>query len=398
MPAAHPGIASVTGEHGSFGAFIEGHVWNDLGPVGVGNGAKRLSPPEFLERYADSIEKLKALQAQGLGGSQYFEMFDVEEEEQGFITYDRELAKVAVAEIARLNAQLVPLAKNYAAATDGFSIKTADSTPESKVYAARLGDYRKGKRNSEFLRRLALMALRQNDQAEATVVGDAYIVQAPRPYSRGTWATIAAITRTSQDEGFELLRSQTRGADAALGAQAAEKKLVEIIRREALGAFLNDPQTAFDWTAVETSSAARYGALGREAVLGAKMIDDWRKRDWLSFGQSYTRYFATALPRSTYPHNNASYQVLEHVDDRRVLETALRVMKRSIDSDKPDSVFGRYDPTELDTYANLLYKVGHKADALAWQRQAVAVSDGRDQEIIEHFQKMKSGEPTWPAH
>ena len=66
-------------------------------------------------------------------------------------------------------------------------------------------------------------------------------------------------------------------------------------------------------------------------------------------------------------------------------------------SDKPDSVFGRYDPTELDTYANLLYKLGRKTEALAWQRQAVAVSDGRDQEIPEHLQKMQREVPTWPV-
>jgi hypothetical protein len=74
-------------------------------------------------------------------------------------------------------------------------------------------------------------------------------------------------------------------------------------------------------------------------------------------------YFRTAIPRSTYPLHNLSYQVLEHVSDWQVLNMALKVMQWSMDSDNPDSVFGRYDPTELDTYANRLYKLARKPEA-----------------------------------
>jgi hypothetical protein len=249
-----------------------------------------------------------------------------------------------------------------------------------------------------FLRRLALMALRKNDQVAATEVGNAFVALAPRPYSKETWAVIAAITRTSKDRGFEILRTQTKEADAALGVQAAEKKLVEVIRREVIEPHLKDPERALDWSGMEASAVAQYGELGREVVYGAKMMDAWLKQDWTSFGQSYVRYFKTALPRSTYPLHNLSYRVLEHMGDTQTLETALEVMKWSMASDKPDSVFGRYDPTELDTYANLLYKLGRKTEALARERKAVAVSDGRDQEIVEHLQKMESGVPTWPVH
>ena len=397
-PVQPPGVASVTGEHGSFGVFIEGHVWDELKPVGLGVGAQRLSPPEMLKRYADSIEELKALEAQGLSGSNYFEIFDVEGEEQGFLTYDREIAKVPVAEIARLNAKLVPQARNYAAATEGFSVKNADWTPESQRYASLLADYRKGKRDLAYLRRLALMALRQNDQAQATEAGNAFVALAPRPYSKETWAVIAAITRTSKDRGFELLRTRMNEADAALGAQMAEKKLVEVIRREVIEPHLKDPEHELDESAVDVSAVAQYGELGQEVVYGAKMMDAWLKQDWTSFGQYYIRYFQTAIPRSTYPLNSLSYQVLEHVSDTETLGKAIEVMKRSIDFDKPDSVFGRYDPTELDTYANLLYKLGRKTEAIEWEGKAVAVSDGRDEEITEHLQKMRSGVPTWPVY
>jgi hypothetical protein len=397
MPPVQPGVASVTGETGSFGAFIDGHVWNDLGPIGRGNGAQHLSPKELLERYADSIEKLKALESQGLSGSMYFEMFDVEDEEQGFLTYDREVTKVPIEAVASLNARLVPQAKNYASAIEGFSARSADSTPESQRYQALVTQYRGGQRDLPFLRRLALMALRQGDEAQATAAAGAYIDASPRPYSREAWSFIAAVTRTSKDKGFDLLRKKTREADAALGPQAAEKKLVAIMRREVVGPRLKDPKAVFDRTVLEASAVAEYGELGQEAVEGARMMDAWSREDWATFGQSYVRYFKAALPRSAYPLHNLSYQVLEHVSDAHVLETALDVVKFSIDSDKPDSVFGRYDPTELDTYAGLLYKLGRNREALEWEAEAAVVSDGRDPEIVKHLQKMRSGAPTSPV-
>jgi hypothetical protein len=71
-------------------------------------------------------------------------------------------------------------------------------------------------------------------------------------------------------------------------------------------------------------------------------------------------------------------------------------MRWLLDMPREDPVFGRYDPTELDTYANLLYKAGRASEALEWQQQAVAASFGRDPQIIANLQKIKSGLTTSP--
>jgi len=70
-----------------------------------------------------------------------------------------------------------------------------------------------------FLRRLALMAIRQKDQPQATEAGNAFIASVPQPYSKDTWNAIVAITRTYKDHGFEILRSQADTASALIGAQ-----------------------------------------------------------------------------------------------------------------------------------------------------------------------------------
>jgi hypothetical protein len=59
-------------------------------------------------------------------------------------------------------------------------------------------------------------------------------------------------------------------------------------------------------------------------------------------------------------------------------------------------------PLYMDTYANLLYKVGEISEALKWQELAVAKSkelkiDNGDIEAIEdNLKKMKEGKKTWP--
>lgn len=389
------GVASTLGEHGSFGVYVEGHVWDETEPVGLGAGAVGMTSPQMLQAYANSTRQLKALEAKGLSGSGYFELFDVEGEQQGFITYDREIAKVPVSEVERVNAMLVPRAKNYDAATQGFSVKNADPTLESQRYVGRVEEFRKGRRDLPFLTRLALMAFRQGDAAQAREVGDAFVARAPRPFSEETWKTIAALTHSSRDKGFELLRTQSAEANAALGAQAAETKILEIIRSERIEPYLKQKARSVDWQAFERSLAVQYGELGREAVYGAKMMDDFAKGDWASFGRAYTRYFQTAIARSPYAVHSLSYRVLAHVEDPNALETAVRVMKVRLETPKVDPVFGRYDPVELDTYANLLYKLGLTQEAVVWQERAVVLSDGRDADIISHMEKMKLGLPTW---
>ena len=54
------------------------------------------------------------------------------------------------------------------------------------------------------------------------------------------------------------------------------------------------------------------------------------------------------------------------------------------------------DPTQIDTYANLLYKAGRHREALEWEEKAVRLSTGRDKEITDNLGAMKAGQATWP--
>jgi hypothetical protein len=395
LPPAEIGKARVVGEYGGLGSFIDGHTWNDLAP---GFSYAQMTPDQLTKAYAEKADKLKALEAQGLSGSIYTQLVDVEGEQNGLMTYDRAVIKRPVVEIAKINGQLVQKAENYAATTQGFSAMDADLTPEAQRYAALLEQYQKGERDFPFLRNLTLVALRQKDQARATEAGNEFIKRSSVPYSKELWAFIYAVTRTTKDKGFEVLRMQLELANAMPARNAAETKIREVIGREEIEPNISDESRTPDWAAIEKNVFAKFGALGAEKVYGAEMMYYLQKQDWTNFGKYFVLYFDTATARSEYPINNISYVVFEHVTNSNVLEAASKAQKYSVDSGTTlMGTFAKDDPTEIDTYANLLYKVHRTQEAIEWEEKAVQLSEGRDREIVDHFEKMKAGQPTWPA-
>jgi tetratricopeptide (TPR) repeat protein len=393
LPPGYPGRVRVVGEHGGLGVVIDGHVWNDLAGVGY----RQLAPDQLSKAYGEMVDRLKGFEARGLSASIYTQPFDVEGEQNGLMTYDREVVKIPLVELARINSELVPRAGNYAAATRGFSAKDADLTPDAQRYASLLSQYRRGRRDPSFLKHFALLARRLGDQSSATQAGNELIDRSPQPYSADLWRFIEAVTGTSADEGFAILRAQSELADSVLGANAAEAKIREVIGREEVDPYTSDKTRSPDWAAIEVRATARYGALGAEKVYGVEMVHCLSQGDWQNFGKYYLSYYETAAGRSEYPIKYLLYMVLEYVTDPRVLEKAIAVAQQSMDSPNSMGALEKDDPVDVDTYANLLYKAGRSEEALRWQERALRLSEGRDQEVVGHLEKMKAGSPTWPV-
>ncbi|HSN48984.1 MAG TPA: hypothetical protein VLR29_09500, partial [Flavobacterium sp.] len=50
----------------------------------------------------------------------------------------------------------------------------------------------------------------------------------------------------------------------------------------------------------------------------------------------------------------------------------------------------------LDTYANLVYKIGNKSEAIKYETMAIELSDGNERNGYEiTLQKMINGQQTW---
>ncbi|MBC7682328.1 MAG: AbfB domain-containing protein [Ferruginibacter sp.] len=104
-PAYQPNRPSMLGEFGGNGLRIEGHVWNPSSTCCYINYPDAAA---LTQVYTGQVNTLRELQSsQGLSGAVYTEITDVEDEMNGFLTYDRQVKKVDFAAVKAANQALI---------------------------------------------------------------------------------------------------------------------------------------------------------------------------------------------------------------------------------------------------------------------------------------------------
>lgn len=383
------GKARVVGEFGGIGVSVPGHQWDDM----QGWGYIQIPPEELSAKYKQMINELKKLELEGLSGSIYTEPYDVEGEENGLLTYDREIIKIPITEIRAINNNLVNQTAGFKLNPKFVIAEDIDTKDNDNRYAELITSYEKGERDSSFLRRLLLMAIRKREQSQTTLIGREYINQLKDPYSKENLTFINKITRKTVDKGFEMFNSNAQKVDAVLGPNTVIYKLKSIIDKEKVTPYLNTHLPNPNWDSLQQAITNKYGDIGAEIILGKRMYYSGLNQDWENYGKYFVLYFEKALHHPDYMINNIAWPLFEHVNDQKVLSFAVDVMKYCIDTwDKT--------PESFDTYANLLHKINKSDEAIKWEEKALKLKKGAADEKIyaDILQKMKSGQPTWPTN
>jgi len=163
-----------------------------------------------------------------------------------------------------------------------------------------------------------------------------------------------------------------------------------------------------DWIGLAAAISSKYGAENAAPALFDAKIDFYTtQKDWVSVAHLYldkwdhygteTRGFGGTLTV-----NNAVWNIFLHCTDKSIL-TRASTWQCKVITDNP----GMYNM--IDTYANVLYKMGNRDEAIAWETEAVrlispALDDARAkgrkipehlQELPDNLDKMKRGIPTW---
>jgi hypothetical protein len=376
---AESGKARVLGEFGGIGVPVEGHLWNDLV---AGWGYDGIATPAILQKqYSQMVDSLVVLKNEGLSASIYTQPFDVESEQNGLMTYDRRIAKLPLLTIRNINSRLITPTNNQI-----ININIADTNVLS--YNARIELARYGRNDSAFLRNLAIMAYQKKDTLSAMEGSKNYIRQLRDPFAEINLSFIRQLTLSTQDTCFLFTISNKERFDSILGMNAAENSIMRIIDHDMIEPYLNKENV--DWTQIEKEVIPKYGELGEERIWAAKIGYYYNKKDWKNLAPYYKLYFdkVISLNRNFLNINNVSWPIFENINDSTVLATAVRSMQYSVEN------FDRQDPYALDTYANLLYKVGQRDKALLWEKEAVRLSDN-NQDIRGNYDKMMKNEKTW---
>lgn len=257
--------------------------------------------------------------------------------------------------------------------------------PEQQYYT-QLKKFQEGKKDSAFLRKLALMARSAYDMKNAEPVAKAYFATQTDLFQPGTLALLNDFTTSTKDPGFAVFYQHPAEVNKVLGAGAAEKKVQDILLREYV---LAKVTATPDWKGIEASITAKYPNQAAEVVSMGKVVYYQRKNDWANFQvvivDYMKQYGAKADPQQL---NSYAWTVFQHCPDMNCVTEALDWSKRSFQNNN--------EPMFMDTYANILYKMGKKDDAIAWEEKARDLTTGDDRKSLEAtIDKMKKGEKTW---
>ncbi|OQP59683.1 hypothetical protein A3860_36550 [Niastella vici] len=143
-----------------------------------------------------------------------------------------------------------------------------------------------------------------------------------------------------------------------------------------------------DWTSLYNAIRDKFNTdIAQRNVLTAKI--EWYMRHWnfQAYCESYLarlKKYPPELDKEGYLINNAAWSAFLHVNDKAMLNGYIKWMKAVINCCPPRGSW-------LDTYANLLYKVGRKKEAMIWEEKAILLGDRSADMFRATLEKMKHG-------
>lgn len=374
---ALPGKARILGEFGGIGVFIPDHQWNPMNAWGY----IQVTPSGLKGKYTIMNQHLKLLEREGLSGSIYTQPFDVEGEQNGLMTYDREVIKIPFEELRKIHS-LLPA---NAGAIPAITAQAADITDPGIQYSQLLQQYIDGKNDPAFLRKLAMTAQQAGDKPGTRRAAADYIASLKKPYSEEDLNYLLQVTTSTRDAGFPIIQQNVTEINQVLGKRKAEVKMMNLIYQDEIHSSVSDQKVQPEWGML-ASKVSRYGATGEEILLRAKTIHYLNKQDWDNFAQAAAEYISKYGENlSPDELNQYAWTAFEQVNNPSLLEPALNWSQLSLKAGD--------QPAYLDTYANLLYKLGKKEEAIKQQEKAVSML--ADASLKENLEKMKRGERTW---
>jgi thioredoxin-related protein len=151
-----------------------------------------------------------------------------------------------------------------------------------------------------------------------------------------------------------------------------------------------------NWKKIEKEIVAKYGQGYEHVVTQGRVkyylsIKQWEKFATCLVRQIKESHVENWSPGSDGTLNTAAFEVFEYSRKKEELEQALSWINKAIAMHTDSAGAPSY---EIDTKANLLYKLRRQAEGIALEEQAARLAPG-DNEIQTNYARMKKGLSTW---
>jgi hypothetical protein len=286
---AKAGRVQILGEFGGIGVFIPYHQWLSNKSWGY----VQVTPAQLQGKYAVMNEHLQLLEREGLAGSIYTQPYDVEGEENGLMTYDREVIKIPLDSLRKIHAHLVHDNNNI----PRIEIANADLTDPGQHYAEQLQRYIDGERDAAFLKKLSMLAAQVGDKNGVRRIGNDYVASLDgRELSAEELKMVSEFTASTRDAGYQLIKANEAAFKQSLGERPYTVKMMNLIYNGEMQELLDNKRSP-DWSAIE-ARVKPFGAPGEEILLRAKTVHYFNAQDWMNYtpvAQAYLEKYGANL-------------------------------------------------------------------------------------------------------
>lgn len=277
---AQAGKARVVGEFGGIGVFIKDHQWNPMNAWGY----IQEKPAALQSKFTIMAQHLRLLKEEGLSASIYTQPFDVEGEQNGLMTYDREVVKIPFEQLRKIHAALNPAMGSIPQVV----AQNADLTDPVAAYSQMLEEYINGKRDKDFLLKMAMAANQAGDAPGASMAGGDYMATLKAPLSDEDIRIVGQFAKTSKDAGFALMNKYPADFKRVLGDRQYHVNMMNMIYKGTMEPMM---QSHKDWSEIE-AAMNQYGAPGEEMFLRAKTVAALNTKDWNNYVPAATAYLS----------------------------------------------------------------------------------------------------------
>ena len=277
---------------------------------------------------------------------------------------------------------------------DDFIAKAKEALDPAKQFYPMLAKYKAGQKDSAFLYNLSIAALHAyDDKIGAQAVND-YLTTQDDIYTPRTLNLLQSFTQSSKDKGFQVMLQHPEKVDAILGKGVAENGVNRIIFYEEVVPVLFNRYAPIagepNWNKLKDSIQAKYPTKADEVLAYSKVLFYLNRQQWNDFGPAIVAYMKNYSDNvSQSDLNEYAWTVFQNCSDETCLQNALEWSRRSFEKEQ--------NPAYMDTYANLLYRLGRKEEAITWEQKAIDLmaNESDKKGYQQTLDKMKAGEKTW---
>jgi thioredoxin-related protein len=257
--------------------------------------------------------------------------------------------------------------------------------PEQQFYTLQKR-YESGARDEKTLLNLSNAALMAYQPEAASQAFNDYMQATGSQVTKENAQLVYYMANKPTDIAFELMARDPKNFDAAFGRKGAADERISAVLFEALlqQMMVSGPESQAKEQAV--SLRRLYPAAVDKAEAKARMYYYMNTSDWKQFPGAASAFMKKyGASTGADEKNNIAWAYFEHVTDKQQLNEALAWSKASLASN---------DPNNMDTYANLLHKLGRTLEAIVWEQKGMALASDKES-FQKNIAKMKKGEKTW---